>query len=119
VLEVDQRLGGRAQLDRDRLDVPAERVEEVVGVPELDLLVPAHALLARQPAALARPGQADPVAAEPHLAHAEAGRGPHGRAHVVRVLRIHQADRGRHPVAGPDRSRDDPHVSCLPVPAAT
>ncbi|HEX5299534.1 MAG TPA: hypothetical protein VFW50_21320 [Streptosporangiaceae bacterium] len=108
MVEVDERLGVAAEFDRDRHHAsvpidPGEGVEEVVRLADLDLLVAAHPLLAGQPLAPG-PIEADPVAAEPDLAHAVAGRGPDGGAHVMRELRVDQRDGGSYPVAGPDRT---------------
>ncbi|MGH3180247.1 MAG: hypothetical protein ACRDPF_41025 [Streptosporangiaceae bacterium] len=65
--EVDQRFGIPPQLDghRDRI---LERVEELIRAPDLDFLVPAHPLLARQPLSLG-PIELHLVAAEPDLPH--------------------------------------------------
>src|SRR5207248_3812515 len=73
--EVDQLLRVAAQLDGHGYGAGGERVEELVAVAQLDVLVPAHPLLAGQP----EPPLADelhPVTAEPDLVDAVARGGP-------------------------------------------
>jgi hypothetical protein len=82
-------------------------------VAEFDVLVAAHALLPRQP----EPALADqlyPVAGEPDLTHAVAGRGPHRGPDIVRELRVDQHDRRGTAVTASHRPGLDTHPVSVP-----
>ena len=107
VHEVDKRFGIPPQLDGHR-DRVLERVEELVPVPDLDFLISAHPLLARQPLPLS-PVEPHSVAAEPYLPHPVTGCGSYGGAHVVRELGIDQRHGGSDPITPPNRPGHDTH----------
>lgn len=105
--EVDQRFGVPPQLDGHR-DRVLERIEELIRVPNLDFLVSAHPLLARQPLPLGSI-EPHPVAAEPYLPHPVTGGGSYGGADVVRELGIDQRHSGGDPIILPNRPGHDTH----------
>src|SRR5262245_55474708 len=87
--KLGQGLRGGADLDRHRHGVRRKLVEHALIVDDLDLLVPLHALLARQAIS---PGRAQRYAppGEPHLPQPITRRQPHHHADVVRILGIDQ-----------------------------